>query len=98
MLKIDCDALKFLALAGVGFLLPRGGINGSSDPVEDPKILSFSIPDLLNREPAGVSMVDWNGPRGLKEFVLDGGAPAGVVETSLKKLRELPGVDGESGS
>lgn len=59
-------------------------------------MLSFSIPDLLNRVPAGE--FDWNGPRGMKEFVLDGGAPAGVVETSLKKLRELPGVDGDSGS
>lgn len=27
-----------------------------------------------------------------------GGSPAGVVETSLKKLRDLSGVEGESGS
>lgn len=93
MLKSDCEAAKFLAFAGVGFF-PRGGMNGSEDPVEDPKILSFSIPDLLNRDPAG-EFPCANGPRGTKELV---GTPAGVVETSLKKLRDLLGVDGESGS
>lgn len=93
VLKSDCEAAKFLAFAGVGFF-PRGGMNGSEDPVEDPKILSFSIPLLLNRDPAG-EFPCANGPRGTKELV---GTPAGVVETSLKKLRDLLGVDGESGS
>lgn len=92
MLKSDCDGARDLAGAG-SFL--RGGIKWS-DPIDDPKILSFSIPDLPKR--------DWGefpnfggAARGIKE-ALDGGGPAGVVETLLRKLRDLSGVDGESGS
>lgn len=39
--------------------------------------------------------------RGIKELLLlalDGGGPAGVVDTLLRKLRDLSGVDGESRS
>lgn len=31
-------------------------------------------------------------------MALDGGGPAGVVDTLLRKLRDLSGVDGESKS
>lgn len=60
-------------------------------------MLSFSIPDLPNSE--FPKDVDGWGRREAKELPpLAGGSPAGVVETSLKKLRDLSGVEGESGS
>ena len=39
-------------------------------------------------------MVEGGGPWGVKELASDGGAPAGVMETLLRKLRPFPGVDG----
>ena len=42
--------------------------------------------------------MDGGGPAGVKEFASEGGTPAGVVETSLMRLRDLSGVDGGLGS
>jgi hypothetical protein len=39
-------------------------------------------------------MVDGGGPRGVKDLAAEGGASPGVAEMSLKKLRDLSGVDG----
>ena len=38
--------------------------------------------------------MDGGGPSGVKEFALYGGAPAGVVETLLKRLPDFSGVEG----
>lgn len=78
------------------------------DPTEDPKILSLRLrfPDLVNKELellrsdlVLLSKLPKLGDRAgfceTKELVADGGGPAGVVETSVKKLRLLSGVEGE---
>lgn len=38
--------------------------------------------------------VDGGGPSGVKEFAFEGGAPAGVDETLLKRLPDFSGVEG----
>lgn len=78
------------------------------DPTEDPKILSLRLrfPDLVNKElellrsdlvllSKPPKLEDRAGFCETKELVVDGGGPAGVVETSVRKLRLLSGVEGE---
>lgn len=94
-----CDGVGASGLAGGAFV---GLGRPKSDPNEDPKILSpvLKPPDLVNNELVDCpklslecdsncdvpNAVDCGCPCGVKEFAVDGGGPAGVVETLLQKL------------
>lgn len=94
-----CDGVGASGLAG-GACDFWGRPN--SDPNEDPKILSpvLKPPDLVNSEFVDCpklsfecesscdvpNVVDVGCPCGVNEFAVDGGGPAGVVETLLQKL------------
>ena len=60
--------------------------------------LGLMLPDLVKRDPELIcelpkTLLDgW--PCGVNELDAEGGAPAGVSDRLLKRLREWPGVDG----